>query len=327
MKQSFLSFAGVLSFLVCVSPAAHSRAEDAQRAVAATVDGRPIYAVQVDRLVERTLRGRPPLEGFALTQMKARTLEQLVSRQLILSYLARYNQAASKSDIDLELARIEKQLKQQGLTLDDYLKQSRLLDEDDLRETLAWQLGWQRYLDAMLTEEHLKEHFARTHAHFDGTQLDVAHIRLPVEPRDDPEALQRTLDKAGKLREQIVAGKITFAEAAKQNSIAPTAANGGKLGRISRHEPQSEPFSAAAFALEQGGVSPPVVTAAGVHLIQCLDVYPGQKQFEQVRGEVEQDARRFLFEWVVKQQRPKSQVDYTGKSPYYKPGTAEIVGE
>jgi parvulin-like peptidyl-prolyl isomerase len=327
MKLASDCWIGRLLIVVVLLLSARADADDAQQAVAATVDGRPIYAAQVERLIERTLGGRPPLEGFALVQMKARTLEQLVSRQLILSYLQTNGQAASKDDIDLELARIEKQLKQQGLSLDDYLQQSKLLDVDDLRGTLAWQLSWQRFLEPLMTEENLKKHFDRTHAHFDGTQLDVAHIRLPVEPRDDPQALQRTLDKAAALREEIVSGKVSFADAAKQHSVSPTAEDGGKLGRISRHSPQPEPYSATAFALKKGEISPPVVTAAGVHLIQCLEVHPGQKPFEAVRDEVQNDARRFLFEWVVERQRGNSKIEYTGASPYYKPGTAEIVGQ
>jgi parvulin-like peptidyl-prolyl isomerase len=296
------------------------------RELAAKVDGRPIYAAQVDRLIQRTLGGRPPLEGFALTQMRARTLEQLVSRQIILSYLEKNRVAASDQDLTLELARIEKLLKEQDLTLAEYLEQARLLDMDDLRGTLAWQLGWQRFLDKWLTEENIKKHYDRERAQFDGTRLEVAHILLKVEPADDPQALQRTLDRARALREEIVSGKLDFAAAARQHSVAPTADKGGGIGRISRREPMPEQFSAAAYALKKGEISPPVATAFGVHLILCQEAHPGQKPLEAVRDEVEADARRYLFEWVVSQQRPNSSVEYTGAVPHYKSGTAEIVG-
>lgn len=295
-----------------------------QRVVAARVDDRPIYVAQVERTLRRALAGHR-LEGTAFEELQARTLEQLVSRRVILAYLRRNGLAASEQDVELELARIEKQLEQQELTLAEYLQQGRFLDEEDLRGTLAWQLGWGRYLDRLTTDDNLRKHFERRKAEFDGTELEVAHLLLKVEPRDDPAALERTLTRARSLRADILSGKTTFAEAARGHSIAPTAEQGGRLPRIGRHGALPEPVAAAAFRLGKGEISGPVVSTFGVHLVQCLDVIPGQKPFEAVRDLVEADARRFLFEWVVSQQRPQCRVEYTGAAPYFRPGTDEIV--
>ena len=80
---------------------------------------------------------------------------------------------------------------------------------------------------------------------------------------------------AGQLRQRIVAGELTFAEAARQHSTAPTAADGGRIGFIGRRQPMPESFSQAAFALEPGAISPCFITTFGVHLIQCLEIKPG----------------------------------------------------
>ena len=296
----------------------------ANEVVVARVDGEPIYKLQVERLVDRVARGRK-VEGRPLIEMQAQALRQLVDRRLILKHLAEKQQSASQQDIDLAVTRVERQLEQQEIKLDDYLNNGRWLGRVDLRDTLAWQIGWQRYLERWLTDENIEKHFQRNRRQFDGTQLDVAQIWFKVEPRDDPQALKETLARAEKLRAEIVSGKLEFAAAAKLHSASPSAAKGGKIGKIGRHAPQSEPFSAVAFQLEAGEVSPPVVTVHGVHLIQCLSVVAGQTAWQQVRGAVEADARRFLFDWVAQQQRPHSQIEFTGAMPHFKPGTSEII--
>jgi peptidyl-prolyl cis-trans isomerase C len=302
-----------------------ARADEAKsRIVAATVDNQPIYTVEVERVLDRVLSGRD-VEGSALAELQAKALEQLVSRRVILAYLEAQHSAASRDDVDLELARIKKQLAQQDLTLAQYLEQGRFLDEEDLRTTLAWQIGWARYLERMMTDENLEKHFQRNRAQFDGTQLEVAHLVLPVEPRDDQQALAQTMDLARSIRSDVLAGKTTFAEQARKHSTAPSASEGGRIGRISRHGSLPEPVAEAAFALSKGEISQPVASPFGVHLIQCLEVHPGQKPLDAVRHAVEADARRFLFDWVASQQRPKCRVDYTGALPYFEPGTRKLV--
>jgi parvulin-like peptidyl-prolyl isomerase len=294
------------------------------RVVAATVDNQPIYTVQVERVLGRVLAGRE-VEGRALAELQAKALEQLVSRRVILAYLEAQHLAASRDDVDLELARIKKQLAQQDLTLAQYLERGQFLDEQDLRTTLVWQIGWARYLDRMTTDENLAKHFQRNRARFDGTQLEVAHLVLAVKPRDDQQALAQTMDSARSIRSDVLAGKTTFAEQARKHSTAPSAPDGGRIGRITRHGSLPEPVAEAAFALSKGEISQPVASTFGVHLIQCLEVHPGQNPLAAVRDAVEADARRFLFDWAVSQQRPKCRVDYTGALPYFEPGTRKLV--
>ena len=86
-----------------------------------------------------------------------------------------------------------------------------------------------------------------------------------------------------------------------------------------------EPFAKADVALDKGEVSPPVTTPFGVHIIQCLEVKPGQRPWHDVRESVKLSATEFLFDWIVGQRRGKADVTYTGALPYFKPGTREIV--
>jgi peptidyl-prolyl cis-trans isomerase D len=75
-----------------------------------------------------------------------------------------------------------------------------------------------------------------------------------------------TLDHVRALRTEIVGG-VPFAEVARRESADGSAQAGGDLGTFGRGEMMA-PFEAAAFSLPIGTVSEPVVTEAGVHLIE-----------------------------------------------------------
>ncbi len=77
--------------------------------------------------------------------------------------------------------------------------------------------------------------------------------------------------RAVALRQQIVDGEIDFATAAIEQSSDPgSAANGGDLGFFGRGV-MVPAFEEAAFALEIGGISEPVATEFGVHIIEVTD--------------------------------------------------------
>ncbi len=294
-----------------------------ESAVAATVDGDPVYVSEVDRQVANVIDGRE-VNPQAKKQIQATALEQLIGRRIILRYLAERKLAASEQDLKLELERITQQLAKQELTLDDYLQRSGLT-EPELRHVLQWQIGWRRYLDRYVTEENLQTHFERNRRHYDGTQLRVAQILFKVKADGGDDVLEQAQQRAAAIRREIDSGDITFPEAAKRHTDAPSADKGGDIGFISRHEPMPEPFSKVAFDLKEGEVSQPVVSPFGVHLIQCLEVKPGQRRWQDVRTELEEGVTQYLFEWVVKRQRSNAQIEYTGNSPHFKPGTVELA--
>jgi parvulin-like peptidyl-prolyl isomerase len=294
--------------------------------IAAMVDGRAIHVSEVRREIERALRGRP-LEPAARPHLEATALTQLINRRLVLQYLAEHKLGANEAQLQLALARVEKQLQQQELTLDQYLKRGGLTREQ-LEETLAWQLGWRRYLDRYLTDQNLQTYFDRHRADFDGRRVRVAQILLRAdnsEPGATEDSLGRALARAKDLAQEINAGKIAFADAARRHSEAPSSKDGGELGYIERHQPMPESFSAAAFALETGQLSHPVISPLGVHLIQCQEIEPGKREWTDAWEEVEAAVTRYLFEWVASAQRPKARVEFSGTTAHFQPGTEQIV--
>ncbi|KNC54308.1 peptidyl-prolyl cis-trans isomerase Pin1 [Thecamonas trahens ATCC 50062] len=68
------------------------------------------------------------------------------------------------------------------------------------------------------------------------------------------------------IRERIVSGEVTFADAATELSDCSSARNGGDLGHFTRGQMQ-KPFEDATFALAVGDLSDVVDTDSGVHII------------------------------------------------------------
>jgi parvulin-like peptidyl-prolyl isomerase len=77
--------------------------------------------------------------------------------------------------------------------------------------------------------------------------------------------LVSTLEEAQTLSTQLTEG-ASFAELAKNNSKCPSNADGGNLGIFGRGQ-MVPSFEAAAFELPVGGISEPVQTQFGYHLI------------------------------------------------------------
>jgi peptidyl-prolyl cis-trans isomerase C len=78
--------------------------------------------------------------------------------------------------------------------------------------------------------------------------------------------LVSTLTEAQALHNKISAGE-DFAELARNNSSCPSGRNGGDLGIFGRGQ-MVKPFEDAAFGLAVGGLSEPIQTQFGFHVIK-----------------------------------------------------------
>ena len=94
---------------------------------------------------------------------------------------------------------------------------------------------------------------------YDKSMVNITEVRAcPI--------LVKTKEEAMKIRQDIIQGKITFADAAKKYSSCPSGRNGGDLGYFSKGQ-MVKPFEDASFSLKKGTVSEPVKTQFGYHLI------------------------------------------------------------
>jgi parvulin-like peptidyl-prolyl isomerase len=165
----------------------------------------------------------------------------------------------------------------------------------------------------MQTDEHLQRYFAEHRAEFDGTRLRVAHLLLDL-PADRDQQVA-VLKRAAVIRDDVLAGKLTFADAARQYSRGPSAPQGGDLGWITRQGPMPDAFTRAAFGLRVGELSPPVVSHFGVHLIECREIEPGQTSWEDVRGSLRTALAKDLFHRHAAQTRETATIHYGDAVP------------
>lgn len=91
-----------------------------------------------------------------------------------------------------------------------------------------------------------------------GERLVASHILVESE------------EQAAALREKIVAGEISFEDAARAHSSCPSREQGGSLGEFGRGQMVPE-FEEACLALQPGELSAPVKTQFGYHLIRLDD--------------------------------------------------------
>ncbi|MGB5324842.1 MAG: SurA N-terminal domain-containing protein [Pseudomonadales bacterium] len=123
-----------------------------------------------------------------------------------------------------------------------------------------------------------------------GERRLVAHILLEVNERQSEEqAVQRARELAAR-----ISGGERFADLAQQYSAdTVTAEDGGELGFSERDGTFPETFETAAFALEQGAVSEPVLTDAGVHLVTVTDIdVIEQPEYEEIRATIADQLQR-----------------------------------
>ena len=194
----------------------------------------------------------------------------------------------------------------------------------ELERRVLWRLVWDRYLSKYRTAQRREAWFNRHHRDLDGTVLIVSHILLRPTAAADDKGLAALLKQAESIREEIESGKLDFAAAAEKYSAGPSGKLGGKLGKINRHGPMEESFSRAAFQLNSGEISPPVVSHFGVHLIRCDAVVPGTKTLADLTAQIDEALAKELLEKISKLERQRTPVKYTSAWPHFKPGTREL---
>ena len=142
------------------------------------------------------------------------------------------------------------------------------------------------------------------------TQTRARHVLLRTSPQLNAEVAARRL---AEYRKQIESGSRSFEDIAKQYSEDGSAAAGGDLGWASPGVMVPE-FETAMNALAINGLSAPVVSRFGVHLIQVLERRETALEAKQLREQARTALREQRFEktyidWT-KELRSKAYLEY-----------------
>ena len=135
-------------------------------------------------------------------------------------------------------------------------------------------------------------------------QTHARHILVKVNETTSEAEGKARIDR---LRDRLVGG-AQFEEVARGNSEDASSARGGDLGWISPGDTVPD-FERAMNALAIDEISQPVRTPFGWHLIQVLEVKPGQKTWQECRVELRSAVTQYLFRWIADKERETAQVE------------------
>jgi foldase protein PrsA len=234
--------------------------------VAARVNGQPITAGE--------------LQAECLARFGAETLGQMIQYRIVAAAAEKQNvQVTEKEIMDRIKAlqvRLDMQRSQTGLGFREWMQSHRI----SLRE-LASQAQMELQLEKMvshkvtISDQDVSRYYENNRERLRRPErMLISHIAV------------QTSEEAERVRQEILSGKITFADAAAKYSIDPYGReNGGIFGWIVRGD---DPVQKAAFQLSKDGdISPPVQGKKGWEIIR-RDGYQSERipPFEEVEDTI-----------------------------------------
>ena len=129
-----------------------------------------------------------------------------------------------------------------------------------------------------------------------------------AEERNISHILVTTEEEAEKVVAELEGG-AEFTATARSYSVGPSAPQGGALGFLRREQVVAE-FAEAAFALEDGGISAPVQTQFGWHVITVSERrVPEPPEFAQVEQKLRAEIADRLVADAAKQEREDAEIE------------------
>jgi parvulin-like peptidyl-prolyl isomerase len=257
--------------------------------VIATVNGEKITRGDLVNFLSRYQI--PPLPP---EQIYNDAVASIINTRLIGQFLSRQKIAVPPQKLNDAVAQLERDLKADGRDLQTALRESNQT-MDDVRREYVDRIRWVEYLNQKATDAELKK-FAAAHKDLvGGTQVRASHIYLMVPEGASAAEKEKTRQKLLAIKQEIVAGKISFADAANKYTEDPgnvsaedpahPVRHGGDIGYFTLMTGVVDEFAAAAFVLKPGQISDPVETVHGLHLIQVTDRKEGNPvDFERQRA-------------------------------------------
>lgn len=217
--------------------------------------------------------GNPPNE-----EMKCYILQQLLTQKLLAQQAVIDSIEVSESEVDDQLnMRIRTMVQRAGgrERLEEFLNRSILQHKEEMRPAVAEQLKGNKMQGQLVskvdvTPQEVKKYFTSLNQDslpYFNTEIEYAQLVInPVLTKEEKDVFR---DKAEGYRQQVLNGS-DFGTIARFYSEDGSAPYGGELGYSTRDAWVKE-FSAQAFKLKNGEISPVFETQFGFHFLQVLD--------------------------------------------------------
>ena len=106
---------------------------------------------------------------------------------------------------------------------------------------------------------------------------NISHIQLAINDESSADEIEKVTKRGEELRRQILAGEISFEDAAIRYSRAGTAEDGGKLGWKTKAQLPAL-FAEALSNMKVGDISAPLVSPGGIHLLKLNELKGAQQK-------------------------------------------------
>jgi peptidyl-prolyl cis-trans isomerase C len=282
-----------------------------QAPAVAIVNGQIITTADLEAIVKLGSQSPVPIPEGVQRQIRMQTLGMMIDDMLMEQFLKGNAAPVQPAEVEAKLAEMSKGLQDQGKTLADFCRDTNQT-EMQLRAGLARQMQWFAYANPRITEKEMRAHYGAYKDFYDHTMVRVSHIAIAVDAKATDAEKAQTRTKLEELSKQIMAGKISFADAAKANSQCPNAPKGGDIGFIPRKTLVDDNFARAAFALQPNQMSGVVQTDYGMHLILVTERKTGEPStYETSKEFVRKYCIGDLAQSILAQQRKAAKIEIT----------------
>lgn len=231
------------------------------------------------------------LDKDRLRIVEKKMLDKILERELLFKESKGKKFAALDSEINEEILKIEKEIGNR----EDFAKAliEKGLTPELLRDYLEKDVSIKKYLESDLfsgisvLDEEIDSYYKEHPDEFIAPkQIRARHILLKIPETPAEDVLKKVKEEADLLRKEILASEKPFEEFAKERSEGPSKEKGGDLGYFTENQ-MVPAFSEAAFKLEVGTISEPVLTRFGYHLIKVEDKRGGEmRTLEEVKDKL-----------------------------------------
>ena len=267
--------------LVWITSPALAGSEQPQASIVAEVNGSVItqvdFGVEMRNIQGRLYREGRPLDHSRLLEIQSQVIEKLINRELLYQESQKTGFRVNEAVIDAEFEAWKKRFPGE----DDYkiMLRTSNLSEDFLRSRFRKWVVVNHFVEhkfgqtVRVSAKDIKTYYAANPGYFkQAEQMRASHILITVDLKADRTQRSKARKRIEDIERRVQKGE-DFSALAREFSECPSSERGGDLGYFGRGQ-LVKPFEDAAYALNQGEVSPVVETSYGYHVIKVFDRKP-----------------------------------------------------
>lgn len=254
--------------------------------IAAIVNDEVISLYDVDQRVDLFFATSGIQKSPQITErMRNQVLRSLVDEKLQLQEARRVEIKIEDTEINERIEALAKESQMSLKGIEDFLEKNNV-ETDALKSQIHAELAWNRFVRRSFSgrvkvgEQEIDEQYNKAVRAVNQTRYQVSEILLNMDAFADERQIQQI---SGEIVRQLQSG-VDFGAVARQFSIAPTAARGGRLGWVTLDQLDNR-LAAAVQQMQPGQVSTPIPSNAGIYILALVDKRlggndPGKNQFD-----------------------------------------------